>query len=140
MAGILVLYILINISNGIEDSLRVSKNYNYDQELKQYCFSFAKNNSISWCFGNSLRILNPPGPRTGLFSYPGSGNTWLRYLIQKSTGYVTGCDHVFKKKILVDDFIKNHTIYNNGFPGELISDGSAIVIKSHLTVEGFQFK
>ena len=38
----------------------------------------AKDNNISWCFGGSLKVLNPPGPVTGLFSYPGSGNTWLR--------------------------------------------------------------
>ena len=37
MAEILVLILLINVSNGREDSLRVSKNYNFDQELKQYC-------------------------------------------------------------------------------------------------------
>ena len=37
-----------------------------------------KGNTVSWCFGDSLKVLNPPGPITGLFSYPGSGNTWLR--------------------------------------------------------------
>ena len=55
-----------------------------------------------------------------LKSFPGSGNTWLRYLIQKTTGFVTGSIH--NSKILV----------KNGFPGEFISNGSAIVVKSHL--------
>ena len=72
-------------------------------------------------------------PRTGLFSCSGSGNTWLRYLIQKSTGYITGVDHLgsglsyFLNKTSAQRFIQdNTTLYTNGYPGELISDGSAI--------------
>ena len=42
MAGILVLILLINISNGRENLLRVSKNYNFDQELKQYCMYYER--------------------------------------------------------------------------------------------------
>ena len=29
-------------------------------------------------------------PATSLSSYPGSGNTWVRYLIEEYTGYYTG--------------------------------------------------
>jgi hypothetical protein len=29
-------------------------------------------------------------PTVGLASYPSSGNTWLRYLIEGATGYFTG--------------------------------------------------
>jgi len=29
-------------------------------------------------------------PITSLSSYPGSGNTWVRYLIEEYTGYYTG--------------------------------------------------
>ena len=29
-------------------------------------------------------------PLTSLSSYPGSGNTWVRYLIEEYTGYYTG--------------------------------------------------
>ena len=29
-------------------------------------------------------------PLTSLTSYPGSGNTWTRYLIEEYTGYYTG--------------------------------------------------
>ena len=43
-------------------------------------------NKIPWCFGNSLKLYEKEGPITGLLSYPGSGNTWLRYLIQRATG------------------------------------------------------
>ena len=70
--------------------------------------------------GDSLKIVEPPGPITGLLSYPGSGNTWLRYLIQKSVGYVTGSVYF------------SEMLYKNGFPGEKLDNGSAIVVKSHL--------
>ena len=70
--------------------------------------------------------------RTALISYPGSGSSWLRYLIQKSTGYLTGYEHVFKSKIFVDDLIKTNQLYKNGYPGQLIADGSAIVTLNHL--------
>ena len=42
--------------------------------------------NIDWCLGPYLQLLDPPGPFTGLWSAPGSGNYWLRYLIQRSTG------------------------------------------------------
>ena len=93
--------------------------------------------------GNSLKVIDPPGILTGLFSYPGSGNTWLRYLIQKTTGYVTGVDGNVTKfattKDDIDKFIaKTNKFFNEGFPGELLLDGSAIVIKTHLMVYGHQ--
>ena len=49
----------------------------------------------------------------------GSGNTWLRHMIQLSTGYLTGSD-CFSKKF-----------FENGFPGEYLGDGSVVVVKSH---------
>ena len=97
--------------------------------LKIKDLTFAKNNTTPWCFGSSLRVLEPAVSRTGLFSSPGSGNTWLRYLIQKSTGYITGVDYDFYllfNKTYVDSFFLDNYIYINDYPGELISDGSAI--------------
>ena len=43
-----------------------------------------------WCLGKSLKFLDPPGPLTGLWSYPGSGNSWMRYLLEQATGIITG--------------------------------------------------
>ena len=45
--------------------------------------------NTKWCKGY-LHFLDPPGPLTAVASYPGSGNTWLRYLIQQATGIATG--------------------------------------------------
>lgn len=39
---------------------------------------------LLWCSGLGYR--RPPGPPTALASFPGSGNTWLRYLLQQATG------------------------------------------------------
>lgn len=30
--------------------------------------------------------MDPPGKTIALASFPGSGNTWLRYLLQQATG------------------------------------------------------
>ena len=81
-------------------------------------------------------MIDPPGPLIGLFSYPGSGNTWLRYLIQKTTGYVTGVDSVWQTKDKINYHIiaRRNSFFNHGFPGEVINDGSAVVVKSHLMV------
>jgi hypothetical protein len=74
--------------------------------------------NAKWCNG-PLKFLDPPGPLTALASFPGSGNTWARYLIQHATGYATGCIYLDR-------------IFQWGdFPGEGIFDGSVIAVKTH---------
>lgn len=56
-----------------------------------------------------------------LASFPGSGNTWVRGLLQEVTGICTGgiyCDT---------------TLRQNGFPGERIASGVVLVVKTHQT-------
>lgn len=77
-------------------------------------------NFSHWCFGKSLRLVDPPRAITGLISFPGSGVVWLRHLIQISTGYMTGS--VYSAPFL----------YKNGFPGENFDNGSTIAIQTHL--------
>ena len=75
--------------------------------------------NFNWCHG-FLKYLDPPGPLTALASYPGSGNTWIRYLIQQATGIASG------------------SVYNSSqfrqscFPAEGIYNGSVIAIKTHV--------
>ena len=68
--------------------------------------------NTKWCKGY-LHFLDPPGPLTALASYPGSGNTWLRYLIQQATGIATGSVYnaailkvrKFQKEIVVSSIL-----------------------------------
>ena len=54
-----------------------------------------------------------------LASFPGSGNTWLRYLIQQATGFLTGSVY------------KDYALKNNGFPAESVCNGSVLAVKTH---------
>lgn len=55
----------------------------------------------------------------GIASYPGSGNTWVRGLLQKVTGLCTGAIYC------------DVTLRQNGFPGESIRSGVTFLVKSH---------
>lgn len=72
---------------------------------------------IDWCIPLSLRTN--PGSITALASFPGSGNTWLRYLLQQATGISTGSVY------------KDYALLKNGFPAENVSNGSVITVKTH---------
>lgn len=63
-------------------------------------------------------FLDRKSPIVALVSFPGSGNTWLRYLLEQATGVYTGslyCDHSLKAM----------------FPGEYLVSGSVLVVKTH---------
>ncbi|XP_030633732.1 WSC domain containing 1a [Chanos chanos] len=56
-----------------------------------------------------------------LSSFPGAGNTWVRHLIELSTGYYTG------------SYYFDGTLYNRGFKGEkdYWKSGRTICVKTH---------
>jgi hypothetical protein len=54
-----------------------------------------------------------------LASFPGSGNTWLRYLLQQATGILTGSVY------------KDYGLLKSGFPAESISNLSVLLVKTH---------
>ncbi|XP_076054159.1 uncharacterized protein LOC143032858 isoform X3 [Oratosquilla oratoria] len=60
-------------------------------------------------------------PRTALASFPGSGNTWLRYLIQGATGLFTGSEY------------NDRQLASRGFYGENETPecGCTVVVKTH---------
>ncbi|RZF42387.1 hypothetical protein LSTR_LSTR004195 [Laodelphax striatellus] len=58
-------------------------------------------------------------PVIALASFPGSGNTWLRYLLQQATGVYTGSVY------------KDYGLLKNGFAGESVANGSVSVVKTH---------
>ena len=74
------------------------------------------NQSIKWC--SERTFLDRYSPLVALVSFHGSGNTWLRYMIEQASGIFTGsiyCDSVLKSL----------------FPGEFIASGNVIVVKTH---------
>ena len=66
-----------------------------------------------------MKFMKNKTERVGLVSFPGSGNTWCRLLLEEMTGYFTGS--VYKDKRLLC----------GGMLGEEIADGSVVAIKTH---------
>ena len=63
--------------------------------------------AIHWCRPLGYRAAIPQRDSViALASFPGSGNTWLRYLLQQATGIITG------------SIYKDHALLRNGFPGK----------------------
>ena len=60
-----------------------------------------------------------------LASFPGSGNTWTRYVIERATGYFTGS--------VADD----GSLFDGGFKGEFedIEAGTTVLIKTHRQIK-----
>lgn len=54
-----------------------------------------------------------------LASFPGSGNTWTRFLIERSTGWYTG------------SVAEDKSLFNGGFKGEFEKQdlGTTVVVK-----------
>ena len=77
----------------------------------------SRRGDIEWC--KSLQWRNTGGPLVALASFPGSGNTWVRYLLQQLTGVHTG-------SIYNDGDLSRH-----GFPGEHHQGGDVLVVKTH---------
>ena len=66
-----------------------------------------------------MRFREDNGKRIALASFPGSGSTWSRTLLEQATGIYTGaiyCDKNLKRE---------------GFIGEFITSGNVIAIKTH---------
>ncbi|XP_067664587.1 WSCD family member AGAP003962-like [Haliotis asinina] len=82
-----------------------------------YFLTSNQNGSEKRCPGVRLspRIL----PHIALASYPGSGNTWTRHLLQQLTGIATG-------SVYTDEDLRL-----NGFPGESLSNGFVVAVKTH---------
>lgn len=62
---------------------------------------------------DSLRFQSTSNPVTALVSFPGSGNTWARYLLEQSTGILTGskyCDRVLKKFFYAENVVSSNVI------------------------------
>ena len=66
----------------------------------------------------TLAFLNRTSPIIALVSFPGSGNSWVRHLLEQATGVYTG-------SIYCDTTLKAF------FPGEHVVSGNVIAVKTH---------
>lgn len=85
-------------------------------QCKSSVNSNGKLEKIHWCKKRKFMITNLS--LVALVSFHGSGNTWLRYLLEQSTGVFTGsvyCDQILKAN----------------FPGESVVSGNVIAVKTH---------
>ena len=94
-----------------------------DENCKHYSVQFAKPGEIpvrknliltGRHFIRYFQIL-------GLASYPSSGNTWLRYLIEGITGYYTG-------SMYNDIMLRKKGFYGEGIPAD---SGMVLTVKTH---------
>ena len=100
---------------------RLCFNFAVTDKKHNTCWNAGKKNSPSLDYKHFLcRFINGSGrPPVGLISFPGSGNTWVRGLLEQVTGVCTGsvyCDMGLLEK---------------GFAGESIRNGAVLVVKSH---------
>ena len=65
-----------------------------------------------------LSFQNKENPIVALVSFHGSGNTWVRHLLEQATGIYTG-------SIYCDSSLKSV------FPGESIVSGNVVAVKTH---------
>lgn len=79
---------------------------------------FISSSKTARCPRTNFTATDPSCPRTWLLSFPGSGNTWTRHILQQLTGYPTG------------SIYKDGNLRNNGFPFENKTEG-VIAIKAH---------
>ena len=87
-----------------------------NQMGKKVFNNFSKPGEPDWCRKQKFR--SPPGKVTGLIFQPGSGNTWLRYLIQQLSGVKTG------------SIYRDNRLKKSGF-AENVKSGTVAVVKSH---------
>ena len=76
-------------------------------------------NQINNYILRKLKKKDNPKTNTALASFPGSGSTWMRYLLQQSTGIWTG-------SIYNDEMLKK-----TGFAAEHVTNSSVLFIKTH---------
>eukprot|EP00058_Branchiostoma_floridae_P026331 XP_002611822.1 hypothetical protein BRAFLDRAFT_83155 [Branchiostoma floridae] len=81
-----------------------------DQETKDLRMGAHRDVRLEQC--TALRYSPTPLPITALVSFPGSGNTWLRYLVQQATGNFTRIHGLSFRNNNVPYILPNSTIHN----------------------------
>ena len=70
----------------ITSGLNVLYTYSIPEEFIKVLYTSVVHQSRPESSCSELRYLAPPGAVTALASFPGSGNTWMRHVLQQVTG------------------------------------------------------
>ncbi|KAL3271373.1 hypothetical protein HHI36_021857 [Cryptolaemus montrouzieri] len=122
LAGVLILS-AITFQDSKTKPVKPKSQHLQISKLKHYELGFSgfrpplRRSKINWC--SELKFLDPPRSLIALASFPGSGNTWVRYLLQQATGILTGSVY------------KDYGLLKNGFPAENVVNGSVLLVKTH---------
>ena len=99
---------------------RICRDFLSKTDLAYFGYCWRKTELKSENKRSACKFLNATGrPPIALASFPGSGNTWVRGLLQLATGVCTGgiyCD----TKLRI-----------SGYPGESLRSGKTLVVKTH---------
>ena len=99
---------------------RICHEYLSKTDMGYFAFCWRKTNLTSEPNRSACKFLNATGrPPIALASFSGSGNKWVRGLLQLATGVCTGgiyCD----TKLRI-----------SGYPGESLRSGKTLVVKTH---------
>ena len=133
-AGILLLLVLISVKlhtnswslvapfssrGGCSD--RLCSNFLTENDLQHFHYCFRKVKLLTEMEDYSCHFINSIRGPIALASFPGSGNTWIRGLLQDITGICTGgiyCAPVLRV---------------NGYPGVYVRSEVVLVVKTHQT-------
>ncbi|XP_018574207.1 WSCD family member AAEL009094 [Anoplophora glabripennis] len=124
IAGVLILS-AVSLHESKNAGIKTNSESSHQQVSKLKNFEYGlpgfrpplRRSKINWC--SELKYVDPPRETVALASFPGSGNTWLRYLLQQATGFFTGSVY------------KDYGLLKNGFPAESVLNGSVLVVKTH---------
>lgn len=99
---------------------RICREFLSDKDMGYFGYCWKKSRLRRESPRSVCQFMNASSrPPIALASFPGSGNTWIRGLLQRATGVCTGgiyCDT---------------TLRNSGYPGESLRSGNTLVVKTH---------
>ena len=128
--------IYVSISSTAEDRLQSSNTYFNEEKCgSQICYEFLDKQDLlhfTYCWKRTNLTAEPSRSvchflnardraPVALASFHGSGNTWVRGLLQAATDVCTGAIYC------------DTTLRRSGFPGESLGSGKTLVIKTHQT-------
>ena len=131
-AGLLILFVLVlaklydNIQSPSHDFLaksgcgdKMCSEFLTSDDVEHFQYCFRQMMLPTEIKHYNCHFINNTKSPIALASFPGSGNTWVRGLLQDTTGICTGAVHC------------DPVLMRNGYPGEYIRSGVVLVVKTH---------